>query len=43
MLTQLVMTARIWIGPTPLALLLARLSIKIRWELRHVMLRYRLG
>ena len=45
MLIQLLMTARVWIGPTPSALLGARLTAvsKLVGSLKQVMLRYRLG
>lgn len=45
MLTQLLMTARVWIGPTPSALLRARLTAlsKFVGRLKHVILWYRLG
>jgi hypothetical protein len=45
MLTQLLMTAKVWIGPTPSALLRARLTAlsKFVGSLKHVMLRYREG
>jgi len=45
MLTQLLLTARVWMGPTPSALLQARLTAVSKFvkSLKHVMLWYRLG
>ena len=43
MLTQLLLTARVWLGPTPSALLRARLDAASKFvtSLKHAMLRYR--
>ena len=44
MLTQLLLMARVWIGPTPSALLRARLSAASKFvaSFKQAMLRYRL-